>query len=169
MTNAWVWNTRMDASLECHPDLVLDKGRTYFQPKGMSCTLRHTADLVSTGFKAMVASRYHPRIIAEHPDLGQVRSIWISERVSETSIDPQNFEGLMVEMSDFLNESGDKVIVLDGIEHLSLFTNNRELQIFIEELNDIVMESRAILLIPLDPRTFDPRTLARLWRFSEIL
>ncbi|MBM4237826.1 MAG: DUF835 domain-containing protein, partial [Euryarchaeota archaeon] len=58
---------------------------------------------------------------------------------------------------------------IDGIEYLSLFNDFSRLQMFVEQINDIVMESRAILLIAVDPRLFDPRSLARLQRFAEVV
>jgi archaellum biogenesis ATPase FlaH len=61
------------------------------------------------------------------------------------------------------------VIMLDGIEYLCLFNDFNRVQMFVEHINDLVMASGAILLIPLDPQSLDQRSLARLRRYAEVV
>jgi archaellum biogenesis ATPase FlaH len=72
-------------------------------------------------------------------------------------------------IDEFFTGKENAVAILDGIEYLSIHNDFRKLNIFFEELNDLVMSHQAILLIPVDPRVFDRCSLARLRRFAEVI
>jgi archaellum biogenesis ATPase FlaH len=69
----------------------------------------------------------------------------------------------------FAKEHKNGVVVVDGLEYLALFNDFHRLNVFYEELNDIVMESRTVLFIPIDERLIEPSDIARLKRFAEII
>jgi len=52
---------------------------------------------------------------------------------------------------------------------LTLFNDPTKVQMFLEQVNDGIMASRALMLVPLDPLSMDPRYVARLRRFAEIV
>jgi len=55
------------------------------------------------------------------------------------------------------------------VEYLTLFNDPTKVQMFLEQVNDGIMASRALMLVPLDPLSMDPRYVARLRRFAEIV
>ena len=61
------------------------------------------------------------------------------------------------------------VVMLDGIEYLTLFNEFQKVQMFVEEVNDMIMTSGSILLMPVDPDALDTRSIARLSRYTEVI
>lgn len=148
----------------------LDHGRIYMViNERMDKTLSLINGLASTGKEILCVSRMHPDLLRERYPLQHIRGIWLSETGNGPRVSPDHLEKIVEEISDFVSARKNAAAVLDGLEYISLFTDFRTLNIFLEELNDVVMASRAILLIPVDPRLFDPCQLARLRRFAEIL
>ncbi len=125
--------------------------------------------LASAGKEMICVSRMHPDLLRERYPLQNIRGLWLSESGSSPRVSPDQLEKIVEEINGFVSCHRNAAAVLDGLEYISLFTDFRTLNIFLEELNDVVMESRSILLIPVDPRLFDPCQLARLRRFAEIL
>jgi hypothetical protein len=39
----------------------------------------------------------------------------------------------------------------------------------LEQANDLIMASKAIMLIPIDPVSLDPRSMAKLRRYAEVV
>ncbi len=149
--------------------LVFDCGRTYFMvDQRLNRILTIARDLISSGSNVLYVSRFHPDLICERSDK-EVQTIWLSERPGSKSVPPDQLSRLAQSIAAFVGKNPSPVVLIDGIEYLSLFNDFSRLQMFIEQVNDIVMESRAILLIAVDPRLFDPRSLAKLQRFAEVV
>lgn len=150
--------------------LSLDHGRIYMIiNERLDKTLSLINGLASAGKEIICISRMHPDMLRERYPLHDIRGVWLSETGSGPRLSPGQLEKVVQEITDFVSSRRNAAAVLDGIEYISLFTDFRTLNIFLEELNDVVMASRSILLIPVDPRLFDPCQLARLRRFAEIL
>jgi len=148
----------------------LDHGRIYMViNERLDKTLSLINGLASTGKEILCISRMHPDLLRERYPLQDIKGVWLSETGSSPRLSPDHLENVVEEITDFVSSRKNAAAVLDGLEYISLFTDFRTLNIFLEELNDAVMASRAILLIPVDPRLFDPCQLARLRRFAEIL
>lgn len=126
-------------------------------------------DLMSSGQKMLCVSRYHPEIVRGMWISEEFKSIWLSERQGDANVPATQLSRLRGKIEAFLSDGENRVVLLDGIEYLSLFNDFSKLLRFIEDLNDLVMELRAILLISVDPRSFDQRSLARLRRFAEVV
>ncbi len=150
--------------------MIFDCGRTYFiVDKRLDKMLAIARDLVSSGNSVLCISRFHPDIVDETWSSQGMKSIWLSERPGTRNVPPSQLSRLTQNAITFTKNNPGSVILLDGIEYLSLFNDFQRLQMFIEQMNDVVMESRAVLVIAVDPRLFDPRSLARLQRFAEIV
>ncbi|NLX47061.1 MAG: DUF835 domain-containing protein [Euryarchaeota archaeon] len=149
---------------------TLDHGRIYMIiSERMDKTLSLINGLAFAGKEIICVSRMHPDMLRERYPLQNIKGVWLSETGSGPHLPPDRLEKIVSEISGFFSPRRNAAAVLDGIEYISLFTDFRTLNIFLEELNDVVMASRSILLIPVDPRLFDPCQLARLRRFAEIL
>jgi len=151
-------------------NINLDYCRTYLVVDERQTKILEVAELVSKSEgKILFISRLHPDLIREKI-IGEIaEAIWLSERPNERSIPPQQLGKLLQRISIFVKKEKPAIVFLDGLEYLSLFNDFSRLQMFVEQLNDIIMESRAILLIAVDPRLFDQRSLAKLRRFAEIV
>ncbi len=160
-------------SIDVHSDyglFSLDHGRIYMIISDrLDKTLSLINGLASAGKEIICVSRIHPDLLRERYPLQEIRGVWLSETGNGPRISPERLEKVVEEISEFVSSRKNAAAVLDGLEYISLFTDFRTLNIFLEELNDVVMASRSILLIPVDPRLFDPCQLARLRRFAEML
>jgi len=160
-------------SIDVHSDygiFTLDHGRIYMIiNERLDKTLSLIKGLASADKDLMCVSRMHPEMIRERYPLQEMKCVWLSETGNSPRLAPDQLDQISRTVSDFVSVRKNAAVVLDGLEYISLFTDFRTLNIFFEELNDMVMASRSILLIPVDPRLFDPCQLARLRRFAEIL
>lgn len=150
--------------------IVLDYGRIYLIPhERFDRALEIITKLVSMDEEIMCISRMHPAQVRERWPLGKIRAHWLSQRPGEGNISPDQPNLVERTIESFMMEKHQAVAILDGLEYLSGFTDFHKLNVMFEELNDVVMERRSILLVPLDPRLLDPRSLARLGRFAELV
>ena len=149
---------------------TLDHGRIYMIiNERLDKTLSLLNAMASSGKDTLWVSRLHPNMLKERFPLLNIRAVWLSQSGNGPRISPERLDDIVEEISDFYQQNTNSAAVLDGLEYISLFTDFHTLNVFFEELNDVVMASRSILLIPVDPRLFDPCQLARLRRFVEIL
>lgn len=117
----------------------------------------------------MFISRLHPDILKQKIGREIEDTIWLSERPGNKNMAPHQLGRIVNRASTFIRVNSSATVLLDGLEYLSLFNQFSQLQIFIEHLNDAVMESHAILVISVDPRLFDQCSLAKIRRFAEVL
>ncbi|MFP4170120.1 MAG: DUF835 domain-containing protein [Methanomassiliicoccales archaeon] len=150
--------------------LSFDRGRMHLViDKRTEKTMSLAKDFVASGYTLLCISRYHPDILRSMWGEGDFEFIWLSERGTDHSVSGSSLDGIREAADSFLARNEKGIVVLEGIEYLSLFNDFSKLQIFVEQLNEISMERRAVLLISVDPRLFDQRSLARLRRFAEVV
>jgi hypothetical protein len=150
--------------------LVLDHGRTYLVvEQRVDRAFKIAGDLARNGNRILCVSRLHPDMVRERLSSPNVHTLWLSERPGAQSVAPGELTRLAQRMFDFTSENPQSVVLIDGIEYLSLYTDFHRLQMFFEQLNDMTMDAGSILLVAMDPRLFDPRSLARLRRFAEVV
>ena len=149
---------------------TFDFGRTYLiLEERVDKAFRITQDFVYSHSAVLCISRMHPDLLAEKWPGQKVSKIWLSERFGMDIVAPSQLSRLLQRIADFVTKNKKAVVLVDGMEYLSLFNDFLRLQQFFEQLNDLVMEHGAILLVAVDPRLFDPRSTARLRRYAEIV
>ncbi|MGD0817312.1 MAG: DUF835 domain-containing protein [Methanomassiliicoccales archaeon] len=149
---------------------IIDFGRIYLlKDERLEKTLSMTKSLADTGKDVLCISRYHPSIMVGRLPLRSMQLIWLGERAGEDRISPDNLGRLKHLIAIFAHEHKNAVVVIDGLEYLALFNDFHRLNVFYEELNDIVMDTRAVLLFPIDERLIEASDIARLKRFAEII
>ena len=117
----------------------------------------------------LTITRLHPDLIAEKMELNASDPIWLSERAGRRNASPNQLNRLYQMISAFLSEHQDGTVVLEGVEYLLQYNDLKRLMAMIEKINDLVMLSQAVLIMPMDPLTLDSRTLAYLRRSAEII
>ncbi len=117
----------------------------------------------------LLLSRYHPDLLERLWPDENFQSVWLCERNGKSNIHPSQLSKISNNVASYMEKHESPIVVLDGVEYLSAFNDFNRLQMFIETLNEMAMESHAILLIPLDSRSFDRRSIARLRRFAEVV
>jgi len=148
----------------------MDRGRTYLiYEKQMARTAHIAHELSKTGSSVLTVTRLHPDLIEERMPLCASASIWLSERAGSKNVPPDQLNRLYHQISTFLSSNKDGVVLLEGVEYLLLFNETKKVLSFVERVNDLIMSSHAVLLVPIDPPTLTPRTLAYLRRSAEIV
>jgi len=149
---------------------LIDRGRVYLvREKRMDKTLRLLQDFDYSGAATMCVSRTHPDLLRERIPGSEIEAIWLSERSGDNNISPDQLHRILHRIEHFLMQSKNAVVMFDGIEYLTLFNEFQKVQMFVEEVNDMVMTSGSILLMPFDPDALDTRSIARLSRYAEVL
>lgn len=149
---------------------LFDQGRLYLVcEKRMEKTIRVLEDFTYSGATTLCISRMHPDLLRERLPRGNMEYIWLSERNGNNNISPSQLHRVLQRIGAFLLGNKNAVVLFDGIEYLTSFNDFNKVQMFVEELNDMIMRSGSILLMPIDPDSFDPRSVARLRRFTEVI
>lgn len=127
--------------------------------------------LLGEGVPGLVIARQYPDRVRRERGLGpEVKVIWLSHTPGEDYHNPTAIGTLAKTISHFIEDAkGEATILLDGLEFL--IVNNGFLQtlMFVEHVNEFVMQRKAIVVIPIFPETLDEKELALLERNLEVL
>ncbi|KQM11542.1 hypothetical protein AOA80_07580 [Methanomassiliicoccales archaeon RumEn M1] len=153
-----------------HQSVMMDRGRTYLvYEKRMERTGHLARQLGEMGSRVLTATRLHPSLVAERTGLDADESIWLSERAGAGNVPPDQLNRLFQRISAFLSENPDGTVMLEGVEYILQYNDVKKVLATVERVNDVIMSSQAVLIISIDPMTLDPRTLAYLRRWAEII
>jgi hypothetical protein len=149
---------------------LIDRGRVYLvREKRMEKTIRLLQDFDYSGAATLCVSRTHPDLLRERLPGSKIEAFWLSERSGDNNISPDQLHKILHRINHFLMDTENAVIMFDGIEYLTLFNDFQKVQMFVEEVNDMIMTSESILLMPVDPEALDGRSIARISRYTEII
>ncbi|HKZ89944.1 MAG TPA: DUF835 domain-containing protein [Thermoplasmata archaeon] len=148
----------------------LEEGRSYLvkEPKPKRA-LEHFRRAIDRGFRPLLVTRQHPNHIERQHGGRDIRVVWLSTTLGKDYMDPHNLNSLSNLVSNFVADAGRAVVLLDGVEYLMMNNDFPRILNFIEFLNEKVAIHRAILLLSLDARAFDPKDLANLERNMTVL
>jgi hypothetical protein len=151
-------------------DLILDHGMTYIIPnKSPEIAMEIITKLATMKEEMICVSRMHPGQVLDRWPLGDITTYWLTQRPGPGNVSPDQPSAVEGVIESFMRSKRYAVAILDGFEHLSVYNDFHVLNVMFEELNDVVMETRSILLVPLDPRSLDEMSIAKLRRFAEIV
>lgn len=151
-------------------NLTLDYGMTYIIPnEKMDIAMEIITKLATMKEEMICVSRMHPAQVLDRWPVGNITTYWLTQRPGSGNVSPDQPSAVKGIIESFMRSKRGAVAILDGFEHLSVYNDFHVLNIMFEELNDVVMETRSILLVPLDPRSLDERSVAKLRRFAEIV
>lgn len=112
-------------------------------------------------------TRQHPDLVREKYGLENTVIYWLATRTGEGVISPTNLGILTHTMIKFVEDNENGVILLDGLEYLVSNNDFNKVLRVIDQLNDHISQSGSRLILPVDPRVFEPRELALLERNME--
>lgn len=146
----------------------IEEGTCYLvKGKSVDSSYRLASHYADEGVPVLCVSRLFPDRLRSHYGLGSATVWWISESPGDGHFDPTAVGSLSTEIERFVESHPEgSLIVLDGIEFISVNTGFLKAILFIEHLNEYVMPRRTTLLVPVDPECFDPIEFARLDRFT---
>jgi len=117
----------------------------------------------------LVITRQHPTKVARQRGVTS-GIVWLSHTPGEDFHNPQAISALAKRISDFVDENhGEAVVLLDGVEYLAVNNGFIPTLMFVEHVNEFVMQRAAVVLIPVDPAALDAKDLALLERNVQVL
>ena len=116
----------------------------------------------------LCVSRIHPDRLRTKYGLARAAIWWITGSPGENHFDPTAIGTLSSAMEGFIDGHADGcLVVLDGIEYITVHVGFPKALFFAEHLNEYVMPRRATMWVPVDPDCFEPTEFARLDRFMD--
>lgn len=118
----------------------------------------------------LVITRQHPEKVRRERGV-TCRVVWLSHTLGEDFHNPTALGALAKLISNFIDENhGEAVVLLDGLEYIAV--NNGFLTntlMFVEHVNEFVMQRASVILIPVDPAALEEKELALLERNVQVL
>ena len=152
--------------IEYKPGEQLESGCSYLvDDQTPDSVLKIAAHLGAIGHPLLVLSRSPPSLLAEQFGVPASCCRWLSEREIDgvKSIHP-GLESVRRECDEFLWGATRAVIVIDGVEYLSVIHGFSRLLGMLRDLLDVVSTSDDIVLIPADLDVWDGRERAMILR-----
>ncbi|MEM4161056.1 MAG: DUF835 domain-containing protein [Thermoplasmata archaeon] len=117
-----------------------------------------------------IFTRHMPVVNGHYKNVGVCGNVYeISTLTGKNRISPASLSYIkhMVSSSAF----GEKkpLFVIDCIDVMGMYTEERKIWAFLEELRDIVTDRKGIGFMIIDPATYDERQLAQLKRFKSTI
>jgi|GEM_PF-2685981 len=149
----------------------LKKGHVYLKkeerPDG---SFELFVDLLMRGLHGLCITRTKPERIRKKYKIEKTPIAWLTEMqtTEELAISPQ-LERLLHMITDFIDKSGDSVILLDGFGYLVHHNNFRRVLHFLHRLRDKIAMSNSRLIITISPSTIGEKELKLLELEADIV
>ncbi len=127
--------------------------------------------LSDQGFSGLCVSRTKPTILESKYGFGEVESRWLTDiyLTENNLINPTNVAQINIIVKDFMKHNERGAILLEGIEYLIYYNGNDSIIKLLFSLNENVMVSDSMLIVPVDPKSIDPKTLYLLEKDLEVI
>jgi hypothetical protein len=127
--------------------------------------------LSEKGFSGLCVSRTKPTILESEYGFGKVETKWLTDiyLTENNLINPTNVAQINIIVKDFIKHNNRGAILLEGIEYLIYYNGNDSIIKLLFSLNENVMVSESLLIVPVDPKSIDPKTLYLLEKDLEVV
>lgn len=119
------------------------------------------SELTNEGFTGLIVTRGNPESINTHiPPSKTLKIILLTKKTIPNILSMTNLDEIETKLEEFMKKEKKPVILLDGIHYLiSRFSFESFIQ-FLYDVNDLILEQKAILFVRIDPTTFKPHEMA---------
>lgn len=125
--------------------------------------------LQKDGRHGLIVTRRHPAKLRKERGLGDVRVVWLSHTPGEDFHNPTALGSLNKLICRFIQDNDRTAVLMDGLEYLILNNNFVQTLLFVEHVNEFVMQHPSIVLMPVNPGALEGKELALLERNLEVL
>jgi hypothetical protein len=127
--------------------------------------------LMDTAYSGLCVSRTKPAILESEYGLGQMESRWLTDiyLTENNLINPTNVAQINIIVKDFIKHRRRGAVLLEGIEYLVYYNGNDSIIKLLFSLNENIMVSESLLMVPVDPKSVDPKTLYLLEKDLEVI
>jgi len=149
----------------------LEKGVCYLvKEKKPELSYRLFEGLVAQKIPGLCITRQYPDRVKRERNLTDVRIIWLSHTPGEDFHNPTAIGTLAKVIQKFIEDNnGECAVLLDGLEYLIINNGFLQTLMFVEHVNEFVMQRHAIVIIPVSPDTLEDKELALLERNVKVL
>jgi len=149
----------------------MEKGVCYLvKEKKPEVSYRLFEVLLEQKLPGLVVTRQYPERVRRERGLTDVRIVWLSHTPGEDFHNPTAIGTLAKVLQKFIEDNnGEGVILLDGLEFLIINNGFLQTLMFVEHVNEFIMQHRGILLLPVSPETLEEKELALLERNIKVL
>jgi two-component system cell cycle response regulator len=156
---------------EAGPPLELSRGVCHLvKEKKPDFSFYLFGTLVKTGLPALCVTRQYPDRVRREHSLRDIRVIWLSHTPGDDYHNPTALGVLTKAICKFIEESGGEAVVLiDGLEYIMVNNGFLQTLMFVEQVNEFVMQRKAIVILPVSPEALEEKELALLERNLEVV
>ncbi len=148
----------------------LEEGRAYLtKEKKPDKALAYFCRAIEGGFRPLYVTRQHPNHVLRVHQGKAIRVVWLSTTLGRDYVDPHNLNSLTNLITNFVSDGPRGAVLLDGLEYLMINNDFSRILSFLEYVNEQVAVKRAVLLLSVDDRAFEPKELALIERNAVVL
>src|SRR6059036_3585389 len=151
--------------------MELEKGVCYLvKEKKPELSFRLFEMLLAQKIPGLCITRQYPDRVRRERGLTEVRIIWLSHTPGEDYHNPTAIGTLAKVIQKFIEDNnGEGVVLLDGLEYLIINNGFLQTLMFVEHVNEFVMQGRSMLILPVSPDALEEKELALLERNVEVV
>ncbi len=122
-------------------------------------------------YAGLCVSRTKPTILESEYGFGKMETRWLTDiyLTEDNLINPTNVAQITIIVKDFIKHNAKGAILLEGIEYLIYYNGNDSIIKLLFSLNENVMVSDSLLIVPVDPKSIDAKTLYLLEKDLEVI
>jgi hypothetical protein len=141
-------------------------GRTYLiKESSATHSFEIFFEAIRQGKEGLCISREHPDEIRERYDVRNTRVYWLTSRgENDFCMNPLDLVRIERVIREFSEKRDTGIILLDGLEFLSVHNGYNNMLKFVHRAKDLVAENKSILILPINPESFGQRELSLLER-----
>jgi small GTP-binding protein len=122
------------------------------------------------GMRGLVVTRQYPERLRRERGLTDVRILWLSHTPGEDFHNPTAIGALAKVLQKFVEDNGGEgVILLDGLEFLIINNGFLQTLMFVEHVNEFIMQHHSVLLLLVDPGALEETEFELLERTAKVL
>jgi two-component system cell cycle response regulator len=123
------------------------------------------------GLPGLVITRQFPdRVRRDQALPADVKVIWLSHTPGEDYHNPTAIGTLAKTISRFIEDAkGEAAVLLDGLEYLIINNGFLQTLMFVEHVNEFVMQRKAVVIVPASPEALEEKEIALLERNLEVV
>jgi len=152
-------------------DFLLRGGRSYLVEENKpELSRRLLIDMLKRGYRGLAITREHPHRLRHLTGKMDVKILWLTDLESRNEVTiPPTLERLMLTIDEFLEDEGEKVILLDDVQYLISNNTFEGVVRFIRSIVDKIQERSDIFIASVNPLSLTQRDLSIYEREMEVI
>ena len=140
------------------------------QEKRAERSFKLFTELVTNGYQGLGITTQFPEDVKREYGLIDIPIFWLSKhKLYDQFINANILTNMMFLMRKFIEDTGNSVIILDGLEYLITLHGFKKILLFIQDIYEYNMYNKSNVIAPINPATLDGKELAILERYFEVI